>query len=80
VIARYEEMGADAAAADRRAGSLPATLAALDVGALWQWLGLDDGGPEASAIEAGDVPGVTLDEARRAVVRGYLSRVGEVAA
>ena len=77
---RYETLGYDAAAADRRAGSLPATLAALDVGALWQWLGLDDGGPEAGAIEAGDVPGVTIDEARRAVVRGYLSRLAEVSA
>ena len=76
---RYETLGYDAAAADDRGGSLP-TLAALDVGALWQWLGLDDGGPEASAIERGEVPGVTLDEARASVVRGYLARVGGVAA
>jgi 2-methylcitrate dehydratase PrpD len=74
---RYETLGYDAAAADDRGGSLP-TLAALDVGALWQWLGLDDGGREAAAIEAGDVPGVTLDEAREAVVRGYREALAAV--
>lgn len=70
----YREMGYEAAGDDLRAGSLPATVDAIDEGAVLLHLGLDDGGAETRAILAtGDADDVTA--ARDAVLDGYRARV-----
>lgn len=74
-LSYYFEQGYNAANEDARAGSLPATVDAIDEGAVLLHLGLDANGREARAIRAdrGDASNVT--DAQDAVLDGYRARV-----
>ena len=74
-LSYYYEKGYDAANEDARAGSLPATVDAIDVGAVLLHLGLDVNGREARAIRADHGEARDVTAAQDAVLDGYRARV-----